>query len=70
MHRAAASRPRHSSRHSPDPPPVTKCAEGVRYLTEGKAVSLLTVQLATSALAELRAGDGQRAAKLLSDLAR
>jgi hypothetical protein len=42
----------------------------VRYLTEGKAVSLLNVQLALAALAELRAGDGQQAAKLLAELTR
>jgi hypothetical protein len=41
----------------------------VRYLTQGKAVSLLNAQLALTALAELRAGDGQRAAKLLVELA-
>jgi hypothetical protein len=41
-----------------------------RCLTEGKSVSLLDAHLALSALAELRAGDGQQAAKLLSDLAR
>jgi hypothetical protein len=41
-----------------------------RYLDEGEGVSLLKAQLALSALAELRAGDDQEAAKLLSDLAR
>jgi hypothetical protein len=41
-----------------------------RYLDEGKAVSLLKAQLALSALAELRVGDGRHAAKLLSELAR
>jgi hypothetical protein len=41
-----------------------------RYVTEGKAVSLLTVQLALSALAELRAGEREAAAKLLTDLVR
>jgi hypothetical protein len=41
-----------------------------RYASEGKAVTLLKAQLALSALAELRAGDGQHAAKLLSELAR
>lgn len=41
-----------------------------RYLGEGKDVSLLKAQLAVLALAELRAGDGKRAAKLLSELAR
>jgi hypothetical protein len=33
-------------------------------------VSLLKAQLAVSALAELRAGDGQHAAKLLGELVR
>ena len=42
----------------------------VRYLAEGEAVTLLSAHLALSALGELRAGDGQQAAKLLSDLAR
>ncbi len=41
-----------------------------RYLTEGKAVSLLKAQLALSALAELRAGQREAAAKLLTDLAK
>jgi hypothetical protein len=41
-----------------------------RYLAEGKDMSLLKAQLALAALAELRAGDGQHAAKLLSELAR
>jgi hypothetical protein len=41
----------------------------VRYLTEGKAVTLLSAHLALSALAELRAGDGQQAANLLTELA-
>jgi hypothetical protein len=41
-----------------------------RYVTEGKEVSLLKAQLALSALAELRAGDGQHAAKLLGELVR
>jgi hypothetical protein len=36
-----------------------------RYLAHGKDISLLKAQLAVSALAELRAGDGQQAAKLL-----
>jgi hypothetical protein len=40
-----------------------------RYLTEGKAVTLLSAQLAISALSELRASDGQQAAKLLTELA-
>jgi hypothetical protein len=41
-----------------------------RYATEGKAVSLLKAQLALSALAELRAGEREQAAKLLTELAR
>jgi hypothetical protein len=41
-----------------------------RYVTEGKAVSLLKAQLALSALAELRAGEREQAAKLLAELAR
>jgi hypothetical protein len=41
-----------------------------RYATEGKAVSLLKTQLALSALAELRAGEREQAAKLLAELAR
>jgi hypothetical protein len=40
----------------------------VRYLDEGKAVSLLKAQLALSALAELRAGQREAAAKLLMEL--
>jgi hypothetical protein len=40
-----------------------------RYVTEGKAVSLLKAQLAAAALAELRAGERQQAAKLLIGLA-
>jgi hypothetical protein len=39
-------------------------------VTEGKAVSLLKAQLALSALAELRAGEREAAAKLLTELAR
>jgi len=39
------------------------------YLRDGEAVSLMKVQLATSALAELRAGECERAAKLLVELA-
>ena len=35
-----------------------------RYAVDGKAVALLKVQLAASALAELRAGERQYAAKL------
>jgi hypothetical protein len=41
-----------------------------RYLTEGKAVSLLKAQLALSALAELRAGEREAAAKILTELVR
>jgi hypothetical protein len=41
-----------------------------RYATEGNGVSLLKTQLALSALAELRAGDRDQAAKLLAELAR
>ena len=41
-----------------------------RYVTEGKGVSLLKAQLALSALAELRAGEREAAAKLLAELAR
>ena len=41
-----------------------------RYVTEGKAVSLLKAQLALSALAELRAGEREQAAKLLMELVR
>ena len=39
-----------------------------RYVTEGKAVSLLKAQLALSALAELRAGEREAAAKMLTKL--
>jgi len=39
------------------------------YVEKGKAVSLLKVQVASSALAELRAGKRKQAAKLLSELA-
>lgn len=39
------------------------------YVSEGKAVTLLKVQLAASALAELRGGERQHAAKLLTGLA-
>jgi hypothetical protein len=42
----------------------------VRYLDEGKGVSLLNAQLALSALGELRAGEREQAAKLLTELAR
>jgi hypothetical protein len=41
-----------------------------RYVTEGKAVSLLKAQLAIAALSELRAGEREAAAKLLTELAR
>jgi hypothetical protein len=41
-----------------------------RDVTEGKAVSLLNAQLALSALAELRAGEREAAAKLLMELVR
>jgi hypothetical protein len=41
-----------------------------RYVTEGKAVSLLKAQLALSALAELRAGEREAAANMLRELAR
>jgi len=40
----------------------------VQYVTEGKAVSLLKAQLVESALAELRAGEREAAAKLLLEL--
>jgi hypothetical protein len=39
-------------------------------VTEGKAVSLLKAQLALSALAKLRAGEREQAAKLLTELVR
>ncbi len=41
-----------------------------RYVTEGKAASLLKAQLALAALSELRAGEREHAAKLLTELAR
>src|SRR5580765_59075 len=41
-----------------------------RYVTDGKGVSLLKAQLALSALAEMRAGEREAAAKLLIELAR
>jgi hypothetical protein len=41
-----------------------------RYVAEGKAISLLKAQLALSALAELRAGEREQAAKLLRELVR
>jgi hypothetical protein len=40
-----------------------------RYLDEGKGVTLFNAQMALAALAELRAGEGDRAAKLLAELA-
>jgi hypothetical protein len=40
-----------------------------RFGREGKAVSLLKAQLALAALAELRAGERERAAKMLTELA-
>jgi hypothetical protein len=39
-----------------------------RYVTEGKAVSLLKAQVALAALSELRAGEREAAAKLLKRL--
>jgi hypothetical protein len=39
-------------------------------VTEGKAVSLLKAQLALAALSELRAGEREAAAKLLTELGR
>jgi DNA-binding GntR family transcriptional regulator len=42
----------------------------VRYLDEGKGVTLLNAQMALAALAELRAGEPERAAKLLMELVR
>ncbi len=41
-----------------------------RYVTEGKAVSLLKAQMALAALAELRTGERQAAANMLTELAR
>jgi hypothetical protein len=41
-----------------------------RCLTEGKSVSLLDAHLALSALAELRAGEREAAAEMLTALAR
>jgi hypothetical protein len=40
-----------------------------RYLTEGKAVTLLRAHLALAARAELRAGEREHAARLLVELA-
>jgi hypothetical protein len=39
-----------------------------RYLTEGKNVSLLKAQLALAALSELRAGEREAAAQMLTKL--
>jgi hypothetical protein len=39
-----------------------------RYLTEGKKVTLLSAQLAVAALGELRAGERERATRLLVEL--
>jgi hypothetical protein len=41
-----------------------------RYVTEEKAVSLLKAQLALVALSELRAGEREATAKLLTELVR
>ena len=41
-----------------------------RYVTEGRAVSLLKTQLALVALSELRAGGREHTAKLLTELVR
>jgi hypothetical protein len=41
-----------------------------RYLEEGEGVSLLTAQLALAALAELRTGEREQAAKVLVELVR
>ena len=41
-----------------------------RYVAEGKAVSLLKAQLALAALSELRTGEREAAAKMLTELAR
>jgi hypothetical protein len=41
-----------------------------RYLDEGEGVSLFKAQLVLSALAELRAGEGEAAGKLLMELVR
>ncbi len=41
-----------------------------RYMTEAKPVSLLKAQLVLSALVELRAGEREAAAKMLTELAR
>jgi hypothetical protein len=39
-------------------------------VTEGKAVSLIKARLALSALAELRAGEREAAAKMIMELVR
>ncbi len=41
-----------------------------RYVTEGKAVSLLKAQMALAALSELRTGGREAAAKMLAELVR
>jgi hypothetical protein len=41
-----------------------------RYLDEGKSVSLLKAQIALAALGELRTGEHEQAAILLTELAR
>jgi hypothetical protein len=41
-----------------------------RYVTEGKALSLLKAQVALAALSDLRAGEREAAAKLLTELVR
>jgi hypothetical protein len=41
-----------------------------RYVTEGRRVSLLKAQLALAALAELRTGSREAAAKMLTELVR
>jgi hypothetical protein len=41
-----------------------------RYVTEGKAVSLLKAQLALAALSELRVGEREAATKMLMELMR
>jgi hypothetical protein len=47
-----------------------RCVGSVGTWPEGKAVSLLKAQLALAALSELRAGEREAAAKLLTELAR
>lgn len=41
-----------------------------RYVTEGRSVSLLKAQLALAALSDLRMGEREAAAKLLTELIR